>query len=88
MRASLMLAVLLMAPPAFADEDDFVELNTEELTLKSYVQRAAEGKADIVTCMQGYFATKSGKHDWANTIFKTYGTGLCRLDALAQPHGA
>ncbi|MEL7000750.1 MAG: sel1 repeat family protein [Pseudomonadota bacterium] len=60
----------LLVAPALAD-DDLGELNPEELTLKSYVQRAAEGKADIVTCMQGYFATKSGKHDWANTIFET-----------------
>ena len=71
MKTAWLLAATLIATPALADEDDLGELNPEELTLKSYVQRAAEGKADIVTCMQGYFATKSGKHDWANTIFET-----------------
>jgi TPR repeat protein len=54
-----------------AHEDDLGALNPEELTLNSYIQRAAEGKADIVTCMQGYFATKSGDHEGANTIFET-----------------
>lgn len=63
--------VCLIAAPAFAEEVPGGELNPEELTLKSFVARAAEGKADIVTCMQGYAATKSGRHDWANTIFET-----------------
>ena len=64
------ILLTLIAAPAVAD-DDLGQLNPEELTLKSFVNRAAEGKADIVTCMQGYMATQSGRHDWANTIFKT-----------------
>lgn len=66
----LAAALSLIAVPALA-EDDHGRLNPEEMTLRGYVDRAAEGKADIVTCMQGYFATKSGRHDWANTIFET-----------------
>lgn len=61
----------LAAYPVLADDDELGRLNPEEMTLRGYVERAAEGKADIVTCMQGYLATKSGRHDWANTIFKT-----------------
>lgn len=73
MRIVLCLALLLAMPtPATAENtDDLGQLNPEELTLNSYIQRAAEGKADIVTCMQGYFATKSGNHEGANTIFET-----------------
>lgn len=68
------LALLACTATAQADadlEEDAGTLNPEELTLRSYVERARDGKADIVTCMQGYFAVKSGRHDWGQEIFKT-----------------
>ena len=66
----LAVVASLIALPALAD-DQGGTLNPEEMTLRFYADRAAQGKADIVTCMQGYMATKSGRHDWANTIFET-----------------
>ena len=47
----LTIALCLIAAPVLAEEVPGGDLNPEELTLKSFVARAAEGKADIVTCM-------------------------------------
>lgn len=71
MRHFLVLLCFLGVPAFAEDADPGGELNPEELTLNSSVKRAAEGKADIVICMQGYFATKAGDHEGANTIFET-----------------
>ena len=66
----LAVALLVVSGSAFAEDDADGTLNPEELTLKSYVERARSGQVDIVTCMQGYMAVKSGRHDWGNTIFE------------------
>lgn len=65
------LGLAICIGQALAEDDPLGALNPEELTLNSSIQQAAEGKADIVICMQGYFATKSGDHEGANQIFKT-----------------
>lgn len=53
------------------ESDTLGMLNPEEMTLRSFVERARNGEADPVICMQGYMAVKSGRHNWGNEIFKT-----------------
>lgn len=66
------LALLALTGTAYADSDaeDDGTLNPEEMTLRSFVERARGGEADPVICMQGYMAVKSGRHDWGNDIFE------------------
>ena len=52
--------ILLAHGPALADEDG--TLNPEEMSLGSVMERAVRGQVDMVTCAQGYFITKSGRH--------------------------
>jgi TPR repeat protein len=69
-RFVVLTALLAMVAPAQADVDDDGSLNPEEMTLRSFVERARAGEADPVICMQGYMAVKSGRHDWGNDIFE------------------
>ena len=71
-RLAVALSLITCTGAAHAESDEGEgTLNPEELTLRAFVDRARSGKADIVTCMQGYFAVKSGRHDWGNEIFET-----------------
>lgn len=70
-RFAVALTLIAVTGAAQAESEEDGTLNPEELTLRAFVDRARDGKADIVTCMQGYFAVKSGRHDWGNDIFKT-----------------
>jgi len=72
---TLAATVLLLAHAATAHADtqnaeSDGTLNPEEMTLRSFVERARGGEADPVICMQGYMAVKSGRHDWGNDIFE------------------
>ena len=62
------------ASPAFAEEDPGGQLNPEEMTLNSIIDRAANGESSMVVCMQGYFAVKSADYEGGKTI----------LDACAE----
>lgn len=72
-RTSIAAAALaLLAASAVGEESDLEgELNPEEMTMGSFVERAARGEADMVLCAQGYLATKSGRHELARTIFRS-----------------
>lgn len=69
LRVSLIAAALtLVLTPAQADEDG--TLNPEELSLNSVLQKAVRGEVDMMTCAQGYFITKSGRHAAARALFE------------------
>ena len=70
------LAVIaaMIALPVWAEEDPGGELNPEEMTLNSIIDRAARGETSMVVCMQGYFAVKSADYEGGKTI----------LDACAE----
>ncbi|SET73022.1 sel1 repeat family protein [Oceanicella actignis] len=64
------------ALPARADAgapapDEGGVLNPDEMTMRRFVERARRGEADMVLCAQGYLATKSGRHEWARTLFQS-----------------
>lgn len=68
-------AAALFAAPAFASEiDQGGDLNPEEMTLNSVIDRAERGETSMTVCMQGYFAVKSADYAGGKTI----------LDACAE----
>ena len=70
----LALIAALTALPVLAEEDPGGDLNPEEMTLNSIIDRAARGESSMVVCMQGYFAVKSADYAGGKTI----------LDACAE----
>lgn len=69
LRPLLIVGLLMLASPlAQADEDG--TLNPEELSLGSVMERAVRGQVDMMTCAQGYFITKSGRHAMARALFE------------------
>ncbi len=73
MRRMLAAAILLAGPALAAEEaiDAEGDLNPDEMTMSKFVERASRGEADMVLCAQGYLATKSGRHEWARTLFRS-----------------
>ncbi|WP_422366861.1 tetratricopeptide repeat protein [Pelagibius sp.] len=69
MRKLLFLGCLLVLP-GVAGADDGGTLNPEELSLNSVMQKAIRGEVDMMTCAQGYFITKSGRHALARQLFE------------------
>ncbi len=69
LRPLLIVGALALAPAA-ALADEGGTLNPEEMSLGSVMQRAVQGQVDMVTCAQGYFITKSGRHAMARILFE------------------
>lgn len=70
-RAFFWTACLITAvsmPAAVQAEDG--TLNPEELSLNSAIAKAVRGEVDMMTCAQGYFITKSGRHAEARSVFE------------------
>ncbi|KIT16756.1 tetratricopeptide repeat protein [Jannaschia aquimarina] len=76
---SLLTASILVAPVraedlALADdatiEDESGTLNPPELSLGAVQRNIERGHADMMTCAQGYFITKSGRHELARELFR------------------
>ncbi len=61
------LFCLSVAAPAFADE--YGQLNPDEMTWGSVMDRVDRGETDMVTCAMGYMLTKSGDHASARKLF-------------------
>ncbi len=71
MRRILGLALIgALAAPAVADTDDGGVLNPEEMTIGRVMENIRNGQTDMVTCAQGYFITKSGRHVPARELFE------------------
>jgi TPR repeat protein len=60
--------------PALADprtsRDADGTLNPPELSMGAVMDRVARGEADMMTCAQGYYVTKSGRHAEARALFR------------------
>ena len=67
-RALVLTTCLIAAPTAAKAEDG--TLNPEELSLNSVMAKAVRGEVDMMTCAQGYFITKSGRHAMARALFE------------------
>jgi len=65
----LLLVGALTLAPAIAQAEDGT-LNPEELSLGSVVAKAMRGEVDMMTCAQGYYISKSGRHALARQLFK------------------
>jgi TPR repeat protein len=74
------LALALLALPAEAEDlalrDDRTTrdvggtLNPPELSMGAVMDNVARGHADMMTCAQGYYITKSGRHELARELFE------------------
>ena len=69
MLRALLLAASLVATSVVALAEDGT-LNPEELTLNSVMAKAIRGEVDMMTCAQGYYVTKSGRHEMARSLFE------------------
>jgi hypothetical protein len=76
--------------------DEAGVLNPPELSLGAVMDRVDRGHADMMTCAQGYYITKSGRHALARELFRLCAdagwtgamTWMSQLDnnALAGPY--
>ena len=66
-RTGCLIAVVAAAAAAQAEDGT---LNPEELSLNSAIAKAVRGEVDMMTCAQGYFITKSGRHAEARSLFE------------------
>lgn len=66
--ASTTYLIAVMTAATVQAEDG--TLNPEELSLNSAIAKAVRGEVDMMTCAQGYFITKSGRHAEARSVFK------------------
>ena len=67
MLRTLALIGCLVATSALAEDGT---LNPEELTLNSAIAKAVRGEVGMMTCAQGYYITKSGRHAEARALFE------------------
>ncbi|MCG8355750.1 MAG: hypothetical protein MI920_09285 [Kiloniellales bacterium] len=68
LRTAVFVGVLMVAlSPARAEDGT---LNPEEMSLGSVMEKAVRGEVGMVTCAQGYFITKSGRHAMARVLFE------------------
>ena len=67
-RAFALTSCLIAAVSTAKAEDG--TLNPEELSLNSVMAKAIRGEVDMMTCAQGYFITKSGRHALARALFE------------------
>ncbi|MEL7182519.1 MAG: sel1 repeat family protein [Pseudomonadota bacterium] len=73
-------ALCLLTAPAFAEDlaladdltvdDEGGTLNPPELSLGAIQRQVDRGQADMMTCAQGYYITKSGRHEMARELFE------------------
>jgi len=71
MRYPLILAVLILALPATAEDDDLGgELNPPEMGMARVLENIRQGQPDMVTCASGYHLTKKGDHGDARSLFE------------------
>ena len=73
MRKLLLIGCLCLLPGLAQAEEGTLEhgtLNPEEMSLNTVMQKALRGEVDMVTCAQGYFITKSGRHAMARQLFE------------------
>ncbi|MEC9435486.1 MAG: sel1 repeat family protein [Pseudomonadota bacterium] len=64
------LIVLLLPLPVLAEEAPGGELNPNELSLETSLNKARRGETGMVVCAQGYMMTKSGDHGSAREVFE------------------
>lgn len=69
MLRTVVIACALILVPICAEAEDGT-LNPEELSLSSVMAKAMRGEVDMMTCAQGYFITKSGRHALARQLFE------------------
>ncbi len=68
----LVAILCVSAAPAFAETvPELGALNPDEMSLKSFVERAERGESGMVLCAMGYGLTKEGQHAAARTLFQT-----------------
>ncbi|MEM7711847.1 MAG: sel1 repeat family protein [Pseudomonadota bacterium] len=67
-----LLVLTLLATPVAAQtvRDEAGTLNPTELDLGAVMDKVDRGQADMMTCAQGYYITKSGRHDLARRLFE------------------
>ena len=69
MLRNLLVVCCLLAMSGLVQAEDGT-LNPEELTLDSAIAKAIRGDVDMMTCAQGYFITKQGRHAMARKVFE------------------
>ena len=69
MRA-ILLALLTLPLPAFAEEEGGGKLNPEELSLNRVLSDTDQGIISMPNCAMGYLITKSGRHAEARQVFE------------------
>ncbi len=70
MRWMILIAVLLPANMAFAEDDSGGMLNPDELSLEYFARKTEQGHIDPMGSMHGYMAAKSGDYETARRILE------------------
>jgi TPR repeat protein len=69
-RLLLVLGCLGAGAQAQTVRDESGTLNPSELDLGAVMDRVERGQVDMMTCAQGYYITKSGRHALARRLFE------------------
>ncbi|MCT4558042.1 MAG: sel1 repeat family protein [Pelagimonas sp.] len=71
LKNALCCAAIALAGAVCAETDDNIgQLNPEEMSWRSLVDRAERGETGMVLCSSGYMMTKSGDHESARKLFE------------------
>lgn len=71
MKPMILIAMLGIATPALAQDDDpGGVLNPQDTGLGRVMRNVDEGVLDMTTCATGYYITKSGRHALARKLFE------------------
>ncbi|MDF1804308.1 sel1 repeat family protein [Thalassovita sp.] len=71
MKCTVLIAALVLAAPALAQEDDpGGTLNPQDTGFGRIMRNVDEGQLDMTTCATGYYITKSGRHELARRLFE------------------
>lgn len=71
MKCTVLIAALVLAAPAVAQEDDpGGTLNPQDTGFGRIMRNVDEGQLDMTTCATGYYITKSGRHELARRLFE------------------